>query len=109
MRFSVGDKVLASRHETGEDHEPGVVIDSYELIIGNDKRPAIVVEFEDGERKYMTAATPNVLPVEPEEEEAAGEEAIDIEDAADEPAAVADAEQSTGRAAPFDDDELGAP
>ena len=67
MRFSVGDKVLVSRDETGDDHEPGVVIDSYELIIGEASAPTVVVEFEDGERKYMTAATPNVLPVEPED------------------------------------------
>ena len=29
----------------------------------------VVVEFEDGERKYMTATTPNVLPVYEEDEE----------------------------------------
>jgi hypothetical protein len=69
MRYSVGDKVDASRAENGEDHERGVVIDSYELLIGEERRPMVVVEFEDGERKYMTAATPNVLPVYEEEEE----------------------------------------
>ena len=72
MRYSVGDKVLVSRAETGEDHEPGVVIDSYELIIGEERKPMVVVEFEDGERKYMTATTPNVLPVYEEEDEEAG-------------------------------------
>src|SRR5262245_28161648 len=70
MRYSVGDKVDVSRAETGEDHERAVVIDSYELIIGEDRRPMVVVEFDDGERKYMTAATPNVLPVYEEEAEA---------------------------------------
>ena len=59
-----------SRAETGEDHERAVVIDSYELIIGEERKPMVVVEFEDGERKYMTAATPNVLPVYEETEEA---------------------------------------
>ena len=74
MRYSVGDKVLVSRDESGEDHEHGVVIDSYELIIGEERKPMVVVEFEDGERKYMTAATPNVLPVveDDEDEEARG-------------------------------------
>src|SRR5262245_11683308 len=71
MRYSVGDKVDASRAENGEDHERGVVIDSYELIIGDERKPMVVVEFPDGERKYMTAATPNVLPVYEEEEEEA--------------------------------------
>jgi hypothetical protein len=69
MRYSVGDKVDASRAENGEDHERGVVIDSYELIIGEERKPMVVVEFPDGERKYMTAATPNVLPVYEEDEE----------------------------------------
>jgi hypothetical protein len=69
LRFNVGDKVDASRAENGEDHERGVVIDSYELIIGEQRKPMVVVEFEDGERKYMTAATPNVLPVYEEDEE----------------------------------------
>jgi hypothetical protein len=69
-RYEVGDRVLASRAETGEDHELGEVVDSYELLIGSDeRRPIIVVQFEDGERKYMTAATPNVLPVELDEED----------------------------------------
>jgi hypothetical protein len=80
-RYSVGDKVDVSRAETGEDHERAVVIDSYELIIGEERKPMVVVEFEDGERKYMTAATPNVLPVyeEPEEDEAAEAEAAEAE------------------------------
>ena len=72
MRYSVGDKVLVSRAETGEDHEPGVVIDSYELIIGEERKPMVVVEFEDGDRKYITAATPNVLPVYEEDERSRG-------------------------------------
>jgi hypothetical protein len=98
LRFNVGDKVLASRNETGDDHEPGVVIDSYELIIGEDKRPAVVIEFEDGERKYMTAATPNVLAVEPEEDEAPAPEQTD----------AAETDAAPERVAPAVDDELGA-
>jgi hypothetical protein len=76
-RYSVGDKVMASRDESGENHEPANVIDAYELLIGEDRKPMVVVEFEDGERKYMTATTPNVLPVEEEEEE---EEPEDVDD-----------------------------
>jgi hypothetical protein len=68
--YSVGDRVLVSRHETGEGHEPATVMDSYELIIGDDRRPMVTVEFEDGERIYLKAAPPHVLPAEPEEDEA---------------------------------------
>lgn len=70
-RYSVGDKVLVSRDESGGNHELGEVVDSYELLIGPVRRPTIVVEFADGVRQYVTATTPNVLPVEPEEDEAA--------------------------------------
>jgi hypothetical protein len=119
-RYEVGDKVLASRDETGEDHEPGVVIDSYEVIMGEQRRPIVVVEFEDGERKYMTATTPNVLPVEEEEEEAEeGAEADELdedepveEEGGDEdeelPDAVADAGANGNGAVTFDDGEEGA-
>ena len=79
MRYSVGDKVDASRAENGENHERGVVIDSYELIIGEERKPMVVVEFQDGERKYMTAATPNVLPVYEEDEEAEEEAPAPVE------------------------------
>jgi hypothetical protein len=61
-RYTVGEQVLASRDESGENHEAGKVVDFYELLIGEDRRPMVVVEFEDGERKYMTATAPNVLP-----------------------------------------------
>jgi len=73
-RFVIGDKVLASRDETGEGHEPGTVVDSYELIIGEDRKPMVVVEFEDGDRRYLAATTRNVIYVEPEPEEAAGDD-----------------------------------
>ena len=97
MRFNVGDKVDASRAENGEDHERGVVIDSYELLIGEQRKPMVVVEFEDGERKYMTAATPNILPVYEEDEEeeppaaepeAEAEPEVDAPEADDEDAVV---------------------
>jgi hypothetical protein len=78
-RYSIGDKVLASRDESGENHEPGEVVDAYELLIGEDRQEMVVIEFEDGERKYMTAKTPNVLPVDEEEtdEDAEDEEERD--------------------------------
>jgi hypothetical protein len=116
-RYNVGDKVDVSRAETGEDHERAVVIDSYELIIGEERKPMVVVEFDDGERKYMTATTPNVLPVyeEPEEDEA--EEAADAEPEAEEAGALeaedeadSDAEAHAGANGEvfFVDDEEGA-
>jgi len=111
-RYSVGDKVLVSRDESGENHEAGNVVDSYELIIGEERRPIVVVEFEDGERKYMTATTPNVLPVEPEEEEAMegaeGEVEADAE-GKDAVEAVVDVEANGNGAVTFEDDELGSP
>jgi hypothetical protein len=57
----------------------------------------VVVEFEDGERKYMTAATPNVLPVYEEEDEVAAEP-----DAQPGPEAIAEPEPE---AAAEDDEE----
>jgi hypothetical protein len=94
LPFSIGDKVLASRNETGDDHELATVVDSYELIIGEDRRPMVTLEFEDGERKYMKATPPNVLYVEPEEEEVAEGEDEDVaaEGGADEEEAEAVAE-----------------
>jgi hypothetical protein len=68
LSFSVGDKVLVSRDETGEDHELATVVDSHELIIGEDRRPMVTVEFEDGERRYLKATPPHVLAAEPEED-----------------------------------------
>jgi len=111
-RYSVGDRVLASRDESGENHEPADVIDSYELIIGEQRRPVVVVEFEDGERKYMTAATPNVLPdyeAQDEEPEAAEAEADEPEeDEADGLDADADEHASSNGEVFFVDDEEGA-
>ena len=105
-RYSIGDKVLVSRDETGENHELGNVVDSYELIIGNEHRPTIVVEFEDGERKYVTATTPNVLPVEPDENESEEPAEDDLESAA---AQTADPEANGRGRITAEDDELGSP
>jgi len=78
--YTVGDRVLASRAQDGANHEEGEVVDAYNLIIGDETRPMVVVEFEDGNREWFTAAEPNVLPVVPEDE---GEEAADGEGEAD--------------------------
>src|SRR5437868_6791530 len=101
MRYSVGDRVDASRAENGENHERGVVIDSYELIIGEVRKPMVVVEFEDGERKYMTAATPNVLPVY-EEDAGEGEPAEPAAEARPEAEAEPESDERPGH----DDDVL---
>lgn len=74
--YKVGDSVLASRSEDGENHEPGTVVDSYSLIIGEEERPMVCVAFPDGARVYIRADGPDVQPRsvgEVEEEPAAGE------------------------------------
>src|SRR4051812_28000299 len=108
MRYSVGDKVDASRAENGENHERGVVIDSYELIIGEVRKPMVVVEFEDGERKYMTAATPNVLPVYEEDEEQAVEPPRPEPEAEPDAAEDAEPEAEAADEVVFVDDDEGA-
>ena len=42
------------------------VVDYYVLLTEGDSIPSIVVDFDDGERKYMTAREPDILPL-PEE------------------------------------------
>jgi hypothetical protein len=74
LLYKVGDRVLASRAQDGENHEEGTVIDAHTLMMGDETRPIVVVEFEDGKREFFTATEPDVLPVvlevEPEEEAA---------------------------------------
>ena len=70
LLYKVGDRVLASRAQDGENHEEGTVVDAHTLLIGEETRPIVVVEFEDGKREYFTAAAPDILPVVVEEEEA---------------------------------------
>jgi hypothetical protein len=67
-RYIVGERVLASRAEDGRNHEEATVVDYYVLLTEGDSIPSIVVDFDDGERKYMTAREPDIVPV-PEEEE----------------------------------------
>ena len=60
--YAVGDTVLASRAEDGENHEEAKVVDSYSLIIGEEERPMVCVEFADGQRSYLRSDGPDVLP-----------------------------------------------
>ena len=74
LLYKIGDRVLASRAQDGENHEEGTVVDAHQLIIGEETRPIVAVQFEDGKREFFTATEPDILPVvseeEPEEEEA---------------------------------------
>ena len=64
-RYFVGERVMVSRAQDGEDHEEATVVDFYELLIEGDKLPSVVVDFDDGERLYLTAREPNVMPIDP--------------------------------------------
>jgi hypothetical protein len=68
-RYFVGERVLVSRAQDGENHEEATVVDFYELLIEGDKIPSVVVDFDDGERLYLTARQPNVLPLDLDDEE----------------------------------------
>jgi hypothetical protein len=72
--FSVGDRVLASRAQDGENHEEATVVDAYLLLIGEITRPVVAVQFDDGVRLTLTAAEPDVLPLPEEAPKAAAEE-----------------------------------
>jgi hypothetical protein len=67
-RYFVGERVLVSRAQDGANHEEATVVDFYELLIEGDKVPSAVVDFDDGERLYLSAREPNVLPIEPKDE-----------------------------------------
>jgi hypothetical protein len=70
--YAVGDRVLASRAEDGENHEEAKVVDAYGLIIGGDEWPMVAVEFGDGQRSYLRAVGADIRPLpEPDEDEAA--------------------------------------
>jgi hypothetical protein len=84
-RYFVGERVLVSRAQDGENHEEATVVDFYELLIEGDKIPSVVVDFDDGERLYLTAREPGVMPIElddsdADEDEDADEDAEDADD-----------------------------
>jgi hypothetical protein len=68
--YRVGDTVLASREQDGQNHEEAKVVDAYSLIIGPEERPMVVVEFPNGYRAYLQSNGADVVPVpEPEGDE----------------------------------------
>jgi hypothetical protein len=73
----IGERVLVSRAEDGENHEEATVVDYYVLLIEGNSTPSVVVDFDDGERLYLSAQEPNVRRI-PEDED----ELEDVEDAA---------------------------
>jgi hypothetical protein len=83
-RYMVGERVLVSRAETGADHEEATVVDFYELLINRESIPSVVVDFDDGQRKYLTAKEPNVMPFDEEEEPEWEDEDDEAEEDADE-------------------------
>jgi hypothetical protein len=96
-RYFVGERVLVSRAQDGENHEEATVVDFYELLIEGDKLPSVVVDFDDGERLYLTAREPNILPIDLEEPELdedddwdEDEEDDDVEELDDAPTFVED-------------------
>jgi hypothetical protein len=70
--YQVGGRVLASRAQDGTGHEEAGIVDSYTLIIGEERRPMVCVEFADGTRSYLRADGEDVQPL-PEPDEEAGE------------------------------------
>jgi hypothetical protein len=60
--YKVGDTVLASRAEDGQNHEEAQVVDVYSLIIGEEERPMVCVLFPDGQRSYLRSDGGDVLP-----------------------------------------------
>jgi hypothetical protein len=79
-RYFVGERVLVSRAQDGENHEEATVVDFYELLIEGDKLPSVVVDFDDGERLYLTAREPNVQPIDADEAEDEDDDWDDDED-----------------------------
>ena len=63
----VGERVMVSRAQDGENHEEATVVDFYELLIEGDRLPSVVVDFDDGERLYLTAGKPNVTAIDPDD------------------------------------------
>jgi hypothetical protein len=67
-RYYVGERVLVSRTQDGRGHEEATVVDYYQLLIEGSSIPSVVVDFDDGDRLYLPAREPNVLPLEAEDE-----------------------------------------
>ncbi len=66
----VGERVLVSRAQDGKNHEEATVTDFYELLMsGQEPVPTAAVDFDDGQRLYITARPPDFLPMGEEEED----------------------------------------
>src|SRR5271154_125945 len=75
----VGERVLVSRAQDGQNHEEATVTDFYELLMsGQEPIPTAVVDFDDGQRLYITARAPDFLPMDEDEDE--DEDDFDDED-----------------------------
>jgi hypothetical protein len=69
-RYLVGERVLVSRSQDGQNHEEATVTDFYELLIsGQPPIPTAVVDFDDGQRLYITARAPDFLPMDEDEDD----------------------------------------
>jgi hypothetical protein len=69
-RYMVGERVLVSRDQDGQNHEEATVTDFYELLMsGQEPIPTAVVDFDDGKRLYITARAPDFLPMDGDEED----------------------------------------
>jgi len=107
-RYFVGERVMVSRAQDGENHEEATVVDFYELLIEGDKLPSVVVDFDDGERLYLTAREPNVLPIDPDDEDDEGDWDEDEDDELEDEDEVAELDADDafrGEADAEDDDE----
>jgi hypothetical protein len=72
QRYLVSERVLVSRDESGEGHEEATVVDYYVLLMEGSSIPSIVVDFDDGERKYLAAREPNALSAEEVDDDEVG-------------------------------------
>jgi hypothetical protein len=70
-RYFVGERLFVSRAQNGAGHEEATVVDYYELLINGESIPSVVVDFDDGQRLYLSAREPDVRPFDDEEEPSA--------------------------------------
>ena len=75
----IGERVLVSRAQDGENHEEATVVDYYVLLIEGNSTPSVVVDFDDGERMYLSAQEPNVRRVPDLEDEVEPEDDAEAE------------------------------
>jgi hypothetical protein len=98
-RYFVGERVLVSRDQSGENHEEATVWDFYELLTEGSSTPQVVVDFDDGERVWMVAREPNVRAIEEDQVRDEFDDEDELEELEDEDVAADDDDM------PPDDDE----